>query len=63
MLRFCSTTSRDVLESTPMDALKLGDPAPDFDLPVFGPERLKLSDAVQNGPVILLAYLFDFSGG
>jgi peroxiredoxin len=46
-----------------MDPLKVGDRAPEFDLPVSGPQRLKLSDAVQKGPVVLLAYVFDFSPG
>jgi peroxiredoxin len=46
-----------------MDALKVGDPAPDFDLPVGGPRRVKLSEAIQNGPVVLLAYVLDFTGG
>ena len=55
--------SPDVLESCAMDPLKVGDLAPDFDLPVFGQERVKLSDALQHGPVVLLAYVFDFSGG
>src|SRR5258708_2025607 len=48
----------DVFESQRMDALKVGDTAPDFDLPVFGKERVKLSDAVAKGPVVLLAYVF-----
>jgi peroxiredoxin len=46
-----------------MEALKVGDTAPEFDLLVFGKERVKLSDAVSKGPVVLLAYVFDFSGG
>jgi peroxiredoxin len=46
-----------------MDALKVGDTAPEFDLPVSGPNRLKLSEAVRKGPVVLLAYVFDFSPG
>jgi peroxiredoxin len=52
-----------VFESIAMDALKVGDRAPEFDLPVFGQDRVKLSDALQKGPVVLLAYVFDFSGG
>jgi peroxiredoxin len=46
-----------------MSDLKVGDSAPDFELPVSGQERVKLSDAVQAGPVVLLAYVFDFTGG
>jgi peroxiredoxin len=46
-----------------MSDLQVGDTAPDFDLPVFGQERVKLSDAIHAGPVVLLAYVFDFSGG
>jgi peroxiredoxin len=46
-----------------MDALKVGDTAPEFDLPVSGKERVKLSDALAKGPVVLLAYVFDFTGG
>lgn len=46
-----------------MEPLKVGDRAPDFDLPISGPERLKLSDALAKGPVVLLAYVFDFTGG
>jgi peroxiredoxin len=46
-----------------MDTLKVGDTAPDFDLPVFGQQRVRLADALKNGAVVLLAYVFDFSGG
>jgi peroxiredoxin len=46
-----------------METLKVGDTAPDFDLPVSGQERVKLTDALEKGPVVLLAYVFDFSGG
>jgi peroxiredoxin len=53
----------DVFESRRMDALKVGDTAPDFDLPVSGKERVKLSDALARGPAVLLAYVFDFTGG
>jgi len=43
--------------------LNVGDTAPEFDLPVSGPRRVKLTEALQNGPVVLLAYVFDFSPG
>jgi peroxiredoxin len=46
-----------------MSALQVGDTAPDFDLPVVGPQRVKLSEAVKKGPVVLLAYVLDFTGG
>jgi peroxiredoxin len=46
-----------------METLKVGDTAPDFDLPVSGQERVRLADAVRKGHVVLLAYVFDFSGG
>ena len=46
-----------------MEPLKVGDTAPEFDLPIFGQERAKLSDALQKGPVVLLTYVFDFTGG
>ena len=40
-----------------------GDKAPDFELPIRGQERLRLSDALRDGPVVLLTYLYDFSPG
>jgi peroxiredoxin len=40
-----------------------GDTAPDFELPIRGKETMKLSDALQKGPVVLLTYIFDFSPG
>ena len=43
--------------------LAVGDTAPEFELPVRGRETVKLSDALQNGPVVLLTYIFDFSPG
>jgi peroxiredoxin len=46
-----------------MTDLKVGDPAPDFELPAAGQERVKLSEALKQGPVVLLAYVFDFTGG
>jgi hypothetical protein len=44
-------------------ALRVGDTAPDFELPVRGKETVKLSTALQNGPVVLLTYILDFSPG
>ena len=46
-----------------MTTLGVGDKAPDFDLPVNSRERVKLSDALQRGPVVLLTYVADFSPG
>jgi peroxiredoxin len=46
-----------------MAKLEIGDAAPDFELPVRGKETVRLSTALQNGPVVLLTYLFDFSPG
>ena len=46
-----------------MPAVALGDQAPDFELPVRGKETVRLSKALEKGPVILLTYLFDFSPG
>ena len=46
-----------------MATLNVGDAAPDFDLPVSGPNRVKLSEAIQKGTVVLLAYVFDFTPG
>ena len=46
-----------------MPTLAVGDKAPDFELPVRGRETVRLSSALQNGPVVLLTYVFDFSGG
>jgi peroxiredoxin len=43
--------------------LRVGDTAPDFELPVRARETVRLSDAVQRGPVVLLTYIFDFSPG
>jgi len=44
-------------------ALAVGDTAPDFELPVRARETVKLSTVLQNGPVVLLTYIFDFSPG
>jgi peroxiredoxin len=41
----------------------VGKPAPDFALPIRGKETLRLSDALRDGPVVLLTYLYDFSPG
>jgi peroxiredoxin len=46
-----------------MPALKPGDTAPDFELPVNNRETVRLSSALEQGPVVLLAYVFDFSPG
>lgn len=46
-----------------MTTLGVGDKAPDFELPVSSRETVKLSDALQRGPVVLLTYVFDFSPG
>jgi peroxiredoxin len=46
-----------------MANLAVGDTAPDFELPVKGKETVRLSTALQNGPVVLLTYIFDFTFG
>jgi peroxiredoxin len=46
-----------------MAQLVPGDRAPDFELPVRAGETVKLSTALQKGPVVLLTYVFDFSRG
>jgi len=46
-----------------MAKLEIGDSAPDFELPIRGKETMKLSEALQKGPVVLLTYVFDFSPG
>ena len=46
-----------------MANLAPGDTAPEFELPVRGKETVKLSTALQSGPVVLLTYVFDFSPG
>ena len=40
-----------------------GDAVPDFELPVRGKETVRLSTALERGPVVLLTYVFDFSPG
>jgi peroxiredoxin len=46
-----------------MPDLAVGDTAPEFELPVRGRETVKLSEALERGPVVLLTYIFDFSPG
>jgi peroxiredoxin len=46
-----------------MGNLAVGDTAPDFELPVRGKQTVRLSEALKNGPVVLLTYIFDFSPG
>jgi peroxiredoxin len=46
-----------------MADVAVGDQAPDFVLPVRAKETVRLSDALARGPVVLLTYVFDFSGG
>jgi peroxiredoxin len=46
-----------------MATLDIGDTAPDFELPVRGKETVRLSAALQTGPVVLLTYVLDFSPG
>ena len=43
--------------------LDVGDLAPDFELPVRGKETVRLSEALKQGPVVVLTYVFDFSPG
>ncbi|MFX0114051.1 MAG: redoxin domain-containing protein [Candidatus Hodarchaeota archaeon] len=44
-----------------MSSLKVGDQAPDFDLLYSPGRRIKLSEELKNGPVVLLFYPADFS--
>jgi peroxiredoxin len=46
-----------------MGSLAVGETAPDFELPVRGKDTVRLSEALNNGPVVLLTYIFDFSPG
>jgi peroxiredoxin len=46
-----------------MATLTSGDKAPDFELPVRGRETVRLSTALERGPVVLLTYVLDFSPG
>ncbi len=41
--------------------LDIGSKAPDFELPATTKEKIRLSDEVQKGPVLILFYPFDFS--
>jgi peroxiredoxin len=43
--------------------LAIGETAPDFELPIRGKDTFRLSEALKNGPVVLLTYVFDFSPG
>jgi peroxiredoxin len=43
--------------------LAVGETAPDFSLPIRGRESFHLAEALQQGPVVLLAYVLDFSPG
>ena len=43
-----------------MEALKVGDRAPDFTLPRTFEESVSLSDLLKRGPVLLHFYVFDF---
>jgi peroxiredoxin len=43
--------------------LSPGEKAPDFELPVRANETVRLSSALEQGPVVLLAYVLDFSRG
>jgi peroxiredoxin len=46
-----------------MSQLAVGDTVPDFELPVHGAETFHLADALENGRVVLLTYVLDFSPG
>jgi len=46
-----------------MATLAIGDTAPDFELPIRARETVRLSQALEKGPVVLLTYIFDFSPG
>ena len=41
----------------------VGEKAPDFELPVRRNESVRLSEALRQGPVVLLTYVHDFSPG
>ena len=43
-----------------MRRLQVGDTVQDFTLPSSTGEPVTLSEALQNGPVVLAWYLFDF---
>jgi peroxiredoxin len=50
-------------EAASGSSLATGDTVPDFELPVRGKETVRLSTALERGPVALLTYVFDFSPG
>jgi peroxiredoxin len=56
-------SSSDRKERGQMPTLGPGDSAPDFELPIGPGETFKLSTTLQEGPVVLLTYSFDFSPG
>ncbi|GEM_PF-7112419 len=41
----------------------VGETAPDFELPASASQRVRLSEALREGPVVLLFYVLDFSPG
>ncbi len=43
--------------------LSVGDVAPDFELPSSEGGTVRLSEAVERGPVVLHFFLFAFTGG
>jgi peroxiredoxin len=46
-----------------MATLAVGETAPDFEIFASGNQRFRLSEALPKGPVVLLAYVLDFTGG
>jgi peroxiredoxin len=42
---------------------KVGELVPDFELPASANQRVRLSEALRDGPVVLLVYVLDFSPG
>jgi peroxiredoxin len=42
---------------------QVGEQAPDFTLPISRNERMTLSEQLARGPVVLLFYVLDFTGG
>jgi len=46
-----------------MTELAVGDRAPDFELPIRAREMVSLASLREKGPVVLLTYVFDFTGG
>ena len=43
-----------------MDGPQVGDPAPDFTLPRTFEESISLSRLLEDGPLLLHFYVFDF---